>query len=290
MLVAAAIYFTIIQLFILQQICPWCMAAHVMGLTTGLLILLPPRNLAIGRAEVYSLTMGLAAVGALVMLQQFAPATTSQAQTIRFADTGAGPQRTITLAVGNQAGRLQPHDLPVLGSADAPVLLISFFDYTCGFCRSMDHQIQAVREAFGDRLAIVAIGVPLGTCNPNVKRTSPGHRLSCDLQRLSLAVWKVDPAAFEVVHQALFDPDLTLPAARALVLQYVDEASLDHALAQPWIDTQQVRHSTLLDHLGGALPQLIVGPTHVRGLPPSSETLIELVAQQTGLNPIKISP
>ncbi|MCC7204853.1 MAG: thioredoxin domain-containing protein [Phycisphaeraceae bacterium] len=77
--IAAAIWFTGLQLFSLHAICPWCMAAHLLGLLTGTLILaavLSHPNLR--RPRVLIAAAVLAAVGLTLLIggQQLMPSAT----------------------------------------------------------------------------------------------------------------------------------------------------------------------------------------------------------------------
>ncbi len=281
LLLAAAAYFILLQAVVIQAFCVLCMITHGLGVAVAAALL------AAGRPRWKPLVAGAALVALLGAVQFVLPgaAPAASESAIRFADTGPGPGRTLTIAVGDRGARIRPEQLPLLGSAEAPYILVEFFDYTCGFCRGMHRDLTRAQRVFGDAIAVLPVGVPLGACNPHVAQDTPAHRYSCDLQRLALAVWKTDPAAFAAVHDAFFAPDLTPQAARELALEHVDEDTLDETLADPWIDAQLARNATLFAQLGGVLPQLIIGPTHVRGLPPSPGELIALIAEQTGLKP-----
>lgn len=52
-------------------------------------------------------------------------------------------------------------DAVVLGEASAPVVLVEFVDFQCGFCRRFHASYEIVREQYGDHLALWLLHYPL---------------------------------------------------------------------------------------------------------------------------------
>ena len=46
-------------------------------------------------------------------------------------------------------------DDPSLGPADAPVTIVEFSDYTCGYCRLVQETITQINEKYGDQVQII---------------------------------------------------------------------------------------------------------------------------------------
>lgn len=70
----------------------------------------------------------------------------------REAETRAEAQ-TRVLELADQIYR-DPRDVSI-GPADAPVTVVEFFDYNCGFCRASTPFIQELIDTHGDRLRVV---------------------------------------------------------------------------------------------------------------------------------------
>jgi len=85
----------------------------------------------------------------------------------------------------------------VLGSRDAPYVILELLDYTCPHCRKMHENIKLAERRYGDQLAIVVMPVPLELeCNRRLPKTDPMHRDACRLARLAISVAQVDPSVF----------------------------------------------------------------------------------------------
>ncbi|HUP78685.1 MAG TPA: vitamin K epoxide reductase family protein, partial [Pirellula sp.] len=66
--------------------------------------------------------------------------------------------------------KLETNAWPLLGKSDAELVFVELFDYTCEHCQRTHKAIEGARQKFGDRLAIIALPVPMdGKCNPSVK-------------------------------------------------------------------------------------------------------------------------
>jgi len=54
-----------------------------------------------------------------------------------------------------------PDDAPFLGPRDAPVTVVEFGDYQCGWCRRAYPALQALRKRFGDEVRVVFMHFPI---------------------------------------------------------------------------------------------------------------------------------
>jgi hypothetical protein len=151
------------------------------------------------------------------------------------ADTGPGPDRAIAVLQGRL--RLLPHELPMIGSADAPKLMVILFDYACPHCRATHQALRPVIES--KTAGLILLPTPLNSdCNPAIEETEPRFRDSCDLARLALAVWRVAPDQFPEFDAWLFAPELPRSAedARAEAVRRIGQEALSAALDSDWID------------------------------------------------------
>jgi len=151
------------------------------------------------------------------------------------ADTGPGPDRAIAVLQGRL--RLLPHELPMIGSADAPKLMVILFDYACPHCRATHQALRPVIES--KTAGLILLPTPLNSdCNPAIEETEPRFRDSCELARLALAVWRASPEQFAEFDAWLFAPELPRSAAdaRAEAVRRIGQAELSAALESDWIE------------------------------------------------------
>ena len=80
-------------------------------------------------------------------------------------------------------------------------MTVKLFDYTCKHCRLMHRHLEAAREHFGQRLAIVLAPVPLErSCNRLLQQDNPHHKNACLYAHLATAVWWHKRERFEEFH------------------------------------------------------------------------------------------
>jgi protein-disulfide isomerase len=82
---------------------------------------------------------------------------------------------------------------PVVGSPDADVRIVEFFDYKCGYCARTNEWVQQTMERHGDRVAFVMKEYPV---------------LSAESRRAALAAVAVDrqaPDKYFAFHNALYE-------------------------------------------------------------------------------------
>ena len=195
-----------------------------------------------------------------------------------------------TLRLYNGAFQFNLREVPVIGSPDAPHVMLSLFDYSCHFCRTVHWQLLQAHRLLSNQLAIVSLPMPLNpNCNHTVKRTHPDHVNACEYARLGLAVWRANRSKMEEFENWVFAPEK--PVAPETVRQYagllVGTNELAKALQDPWISqlvqTTVNLYATNSTHYGrGNMPQLIIGTNIVEGtvLP---QNLYQLLSANFGL-------
>ncbi|HSP42842.1 MAG TPA: vitamin K epoxide reductase family protein [Luteolibacter sp.] len=266
----AALWFIGVQAFILGKFCPWCMAAHGVGLA------LVGTGIVAGRAgssRHLSAWAGLA-VFAVAAMQVFGPER-------------AGHRLEEVKSTGsNNISARDPAELPLLGPSDAAHVLTAYFDYQCAACRTLAGHLAALMEKHPRTVAVRLVPVPMERrCNPAAPATAqrPG---SCEIAAIALAVWKRSPDRFADFHGALL-ADPSAHAARRFVLTLVEPGELAVITDDPRIE--EAIRSNVHDWRGMArsnpqLPKLLLSAGRVlHGSPPGEETFIELMERELGL-------
>ncbi len=263
LVLGAAVWFVALQLFVIKQLCPFCMTAHGLGALAAVLLLraapirsAPEVEWQRGK-QVYvppalARKLGLLALPALVLLV-----------------AGQTLHKPRTFIVQAHGGKLQFDlaEVPLIGSPAMTNVMVSLYDYTCHSCREMHWHLMDAYKSFSNQMAIVSLPMPLSErCNPLVRVTPPVHSNACEYARAGLAVWRADRRKLhefdEWVFKHYFAPPLT--QAVAFAEQLVGSNNFARALQDPWVEQQLQRdlaiYATNNATLGrGDMPQLIIG-------------------------------
>jgi hypothetical protein len=276
----AALWFIAVQAFILGKFCPWCMAAHGIGLAIVPCAVLTEKAGAWRRVSAW---VGLA-VFAIVPMQVFGPVKSGH-RIEGAQSTTAGQQRGATVSFND--GRLvyQLAEHPRIGSIDADRVLVEYFDYQCPACQVMAGYLDALVSAHSGRVAVLLMPVPLEHgCNPHlgINKTHPG---SCEITRIALAVWRSKPESFDGFHKALI-ADPSESAARRLAHQLMTEEQLASAMSDPWI-ARSIDSNVAAWHAfsqsNDKLPKLLIRDKRIlHGLPSGEADFLRVMKQELG--------
>lgn len=287
MIAGAALWFVFAQFVLIGKICPWCMAAHGVGMV---LVGLGMVRCGFARAvkgvgfwsAVSFLGIGLA--------QVYGPLPTTH----RIDELPAAPVPKVPVpaSAGRKAvfdGGRKTYDiasLPRLGPVAAKLVMVEYFDYQCAACRRMSGFLEVLLARHPQDLAVLLLPVPLdGACNHQVSVANQ-HPGSCETARIALAVWRVCPEAFPSFHRELM-ADPSLENSRRLALERMSPERLAAALADPWIaslirsniaDWHEFSKST------DKLPKLLIRDRRIlHGLPSGEADFIRVMEQELGL-------
>jgi protein-disulfide isomerase len=184
--------------------------------------------------------------------------------------------------------RLDPARHPHLGPANGAAQVVMLFDYRCSHCRRLDRYLQEVNSRRSRPFTIVPLATPLDrACNPHATEADPSGE-SCELARLALAVWRVEPAAFADFHRWLLADAVPPQAAEARrrAERRVGAARLAKALDDGEIDDRLGQQGELYGFVGaGATPKLLLPKAILTGTPDSAAVLQRLLAEELLLEP-----
>jgi uncharacterized membrane protein len=275
-LIGAGFWFTFVQAVLIRQWCPWCMGLHGLGwiIAIGGLISL--------RAAPFSwsgLQAGVFATLSLALIQVYGPAPSG----FRMET----PTRSISFAGGHRS--YDANSLPRLGTANAPHVMVEYFDYRCPACRKMSGYLEALIRKHPQQVAVLLLPVPLErSCNAAMPAADEEHPGSCELARLALAVWKEKPEEFPSFHASLLaEPAIGVKAARESAAAILGGAKLDVALQDSAISEMLAAHVldwTVLSTTTRKLPKLIVRDRRIlHGLPSNEADFVRVMEQELGL-------
>jgi hypothetical protein len=307
----AALWFMALQAFVLHAFCPYCVAAHTIGLVIAVLFFRHYRALrpklagAAARPMAPVWVAGFVALGILVSGQFLLRPSGVVQVSLPAAPAGASPAtrdaRFIELP-GNQ-GRVPVTELPVVGARDSTNVVFCLFDYTCAYCRTLHGMLRRQLPPFTNNLAFVLLVTPLSTnCNPSIPRTPPQHKDACDYAQVALAVWRARPDLFFDYHEWLLASNAppSLESMRSEAEKRVGADKLGKALTDPWIGEALRRNGRIYaeiyrTHKGDMLPELIT-PNRVTFGTFSRPAFLDRVLREAvglpsmGTNPVTKSP
>jgi len=169
---------------------------------------------------------------------------------------------------------------PLLGDPDAKYIFVEMFDYTCPHCRHTHHAIEGARKKYGDKLAVIALPVPLErSCNDAA--SGSGHYGACEFAKISIAVWRVDSTKFSEFHDWMFESTRSTSQARDKACQLVGHQALQTELALPHASNYILKHVDLYKRIGrGAVPKLMFPKATLSGQVSSTQTLCRAIERE----------
>jgi uncharacterized membrane protein/protein-disulfide isomerase len=187
-------------------------------------------------------------------------------------------RRLLTFA-GNRF-TLDVKQWPLLGKTDAKFVFVEMFDYTCPHCRNTHQAIMGAQKQYGDDLAIFALPVPLeNACNPAA--AGAGHPGACEMAKIAVAVWRLNPQKFQTFHDWMFQGHRTVSTARQFAESLVGKAPLQTELSSAVPGQYISRHVSLYQRVGsGQVPKLIFPATTMQGEVNSPTTLCNAIERE----------
>ncbi len=281
----SAVWFTIVQAWIIGAFCPYCMATHITGLLLAALVIWQaPSQFANDSSDAVPNTEPCEEFAAPT--QNLSPAAPQRANRslpaigVALAGILAACQACIPSATVYRSGESQdfppgidPHAVPLVGSPDAMYVVNLLFDYKCPHCQQLHFMLDEAVRRYGGKLAFALCPAPLNSqCNPYIRRDVDEFKDSCQLAKVALAVWLAKREAFPDFNRWMFSLDSgdlwrprSLDAAKAKAVELVGQAEFDAAQADPWINQYiqtcvRIGGDTIhLDPSSYALPKLVFG-------------------------------
>jgi uncharacterized membrane protein len=280
----SAVWFTIVQKWVIGAFCLHCMATHIIGLLLAALVIwrairqfdddsTAPRRV-IGPWPAIGLSLvGLALAGISAACQ--------------VGSTGPAVYRAGESQ--NELPALDPHIVPVVGSPDAPYVVTLLFDYQCPHCQPLHFMLDEAIRRYDGKLAFALCPAPLnGRCNPYIRRDVDAYKDSCELAEVGLAVWVAKREAFGAFNRWMFSWESgdrwhprSLDAARAKAIELVGQRKFEAARTDPWIDrylqTSIRIYGATLQGGNGGVPRLVFGSRWVIPKPVDSDDLVSIL-------------
>lgn len=288
----SAVWFTVVQKWIIGAFCPFCLTIHITGLLLAALVIWQaPRQVEVASGTLTSLPalplirhlrvaglalLGVAFAAILAVCQiSFTPPTIYRSGLSQ-----------------NSLAAIDPHTAPLVGSPDSRYILILLFDYNCSHCQQIHFMLDEAIRRYNGKLAFVLCPAPLNTqCNPYIPRDVDEFKNSCELAKIGLAVWVAKRDAFSAFNRWMFSLESgdrwrprSLEAARAKAVELAGQQRFDAALAGPWIDRYlQTSIRAYGDTGSNAIPKLVFGSRWVTPKPNGPDDLVSILQDSLGV-------
>lgn len=275
-IIGAALWFIGLQIFAEGTLCKYCMSAHALGILCACLTLsalLPGKK---SYRTWPAAGVGLAAVLAVVQALT-APGSVYQ--------EGSGEEAFPLIQAG---------EAPVLGNPEAEFVIDLLYDYQCSHCRKVHQMLPEIIDHFGGKVAFVLCPCPLSPkCNPYVPKEETRFEGSCDLARLALAVYQLEPEEFPAFDAWLFGSDeeswrsRPVAAARERAAAIVGAERLDSIIPETAISDMIRRTSDLFGRTStsgsGGIPRFVHEYRWVVPVADKAEDLEMILADEFGI-------
>jgi uncharacterized membrane protein len=296
----SAIWFIIIQKWVIGDFCLYCMTTHITGLLLAALVIWR----AISEFDDHSSDIPLTNH---TMVKIVSPATPRRI--IRplpamglvliglvLAGILAAFQVYFTFSSVYRDGESQDnlpaidyHAVPMVGSPDAPYVVTLLFDYQCSHCQEIHFMLNEAIRRYAGKLAFALCPAPLNTkCNPYIPRDVDAFKNSCELAKISLVVWVARREAFPVFENWMFTFESgdswhprSLETTRAEAVELVGQAKFNAAWSDPWIEQYmqtciRIYGQTMQSGKGG-IPKLIFSSHWVIPEPYNADDLVMIL-------------
>ncbi len=306
----SAVWFIILQKWVIGAFCPYCMTAHITGLLLAALVIWRAvtlrENNSIDAAKIKPAPVPEAEAAPKAASGE---GVKSQRQVMRplhvfglafigliMAGIMAVSQAVITVPAvyeGGQSQEILPaidtHTAPLVGSPDANYVVTVLFDYKCPHCQQLHFMLDEAVRSYGGKLAFVLCPTPLNSqCNPYVAQDRDEFKGSCELAKVGLAVWAANRKAFAAFESWMFSFESgdrwqprSLEAARAKAVELVGQKQFEAARANPWIDrymqTSIRMYGATVQGGNNAVPKLVFGSRWVIPEPYDADGLISIL-------------
>jgi uncharacterized membrane protein len=278
----SAIWFTIVQKWIIGDFCPYCMTTHITGLLLAALVIWR----AIMESDNYT------AIPVIHRKQATGLAITGLVLAGIMAVTQVVFSPSAVYSEGESQDNIPPLDLrsvPIVGSPDARYVVTLLFDYQCSHCQKIHFMLDETVRRYDGKLAFMLCPAPLNTqCNTYITRDVDAFKNSCELAKIGLAVWLAKREVFPAFENWMFTFESgdswrprSLETAMAKAVELIGQVTFDAAWTDPWIGQYlktsiRIYGKTIQNGKSG-IPKLIFGSRWVIPEPYNADDLVMIL-------------
>jgi uncharacterized membrane protein/thiol-disulfide isomerase/thioredoxin len=206
------------------------------------------------------------------------------------------PKRLVKFLGGKLTLDVYKH--PLIGSPEAPQVMIEMLAYDCPHCRMMHRIIEKGLARYGNDVAIIVMPIPLEKgCNKFVTETAASHRGACVTARLAIGVATIRPQQYIKFHNWLMAGKEDKPPMLEKILpkayELVDRDRLRNFIRDEPVNKQIAQYIDLYARLRDApgagrdfgLPVQILGDKVMTGTVQKEEDVFKAWEEHLGVGP-----
>jgi hypothetical protein len=194
----------------------------------------------------------------------------------------------------NGSLKLDAYKHPILGSPEAPHIMVEMLSYDCPHCREMHRIVKRGLSRYGSQMAVIVLPIPLESrCNRLVS-PSASHAGACSTARMALGVAAIRPQWFERFHDWLMADKEKPPRSDAIIAKAYE--MVDHSRLRALSDGAELNrqiaeyvdlYSRLSNQASGSkhfgLPVQILGDHIVSGKAEKESDVFDAWEQHLGV-------
>lgn len=285
----SAVWFTILQKWLIGAFCPYCTTTHITGLLLAALVIWQAPRQKVSPDAAQRIIGFLPAIGLVVVGLSLAGILAAGQLVITI------PAVYIESQSQENLPAIEPNSVPLVGSPDAQYVVNLLFDYKCPHCQKMHFMLNEAIRRYDGKLAFALCPAPLDKkCNQYVFSEVEAYKDSCELVKIGLAVWLANREVFPDFENWMFSFESgdrwkprNLEATRIKAIELLGEENFKNALADPWIDkylatSVQLYGQTIQSGKGG-VPKLVYDSRWIIPEPYSADDLVSILRDSLGV-------
>jgi uncharacterized membrane protein len=272
LVVAGAVWFTVVQAFLLKAFCPWCCTVHLVAAAGVLALWYERRRTASpfvpSRFRFVEVVLPLVALAGIALFQNASsdPERIEEHSLDQVLISDAG-----MLSLHRGQVTFDPAELPMIGLPQAELNAVALTDFTCPHCQELHRTLAQLSADRPGRFNVVLLP---GAYEPEAK----------ELHRIMLSLWRIDPDHYRQVADEIAEGTLNAETKDVLATLQQKLGGRFYELAWPhaaWVEETMTLGQRLMEIHGreagaSTLPQLVIGDRVLTGAP-HLETLAGLI-------------
>jgi uncharacterized membrane protein/protein-disulfide isomerase len=192
---------------------------------------------------------------------------------------------------------LDTYKHPLIGSPEAPHVVVEMVSYDCPHCRKMHAFMQEALDRYGDQVAIIIMPIPLDKeCNKLITDAGIKHPEACGTAKRAIAIARLAPSMFVKFHDFLMTGKEKPPSMEKIIPKangLVDSEMLRTLSRGPEVKKQLESYVDLFGQLQSqssgnknfGLPVQILGDQVMTGSVEKSDDVFKAWEEHLGVKP-----
>jgi uncharacterized membrane protein len=296
----SAIWFTILQKWIIGEFCIYCMTTHTTGLILSVLIIWRASKEHVvhqkagkhknsnpnqgDHSNVHQRLVSTSSLLTFIVIGMALSGIVAVSQ-YNFIPSASENNEEAALVIPE----VDYQNVPLVGSPDAPYKVSLLFDYQCAHCQKIHFMLNEAVRQYEGKLAFVLCPTPLeNCCNSYIPGNKSAFKNSCELAKIGLAVWRANSEAFPSFDNWMFTYESgnrwnprSPKSTRAKAIELLGREKFNAALSDPWLEAylQSCVHTfgQTIQNGKAAIPKMIYDSKWIIPEPYNADDLVSIL-------------